>query len=156
MSSSDNKNKKSTGWGGYQGINDDKFDPDEHNRQIAARDESWGMGRLSDDVLQSSGGLRSELLKLVATSADAQQVLAAEGIELPTVAKQFRLSQNEIGTIVADARGLRTASIVVDGQTLTFQSEDRDFAMMSAERYLEKNRGPRDLTSSEALKVARM
>jgi hypothetical protein len=132
------------------------YNADEHNQKLAEQDEKWGMGRLSDDTIQNPGGLRSELLKLAATSRDAQEVLAAEGIELPTVPKKFRLSQSEIGTIVADTKGLWTASIVVDGQTLTFQSEDRDFAMMSAERYLEKNRGPRDLTSSEALKVARL
>jgi hypothetical protein len=129
------------------------WDQNAHAKDMEQHDQ---FNRLTDDAIPVLGGLRTKLQELVATNNEAQEVLAREGIELPTIAKQFRLSQGEIGTIVADSKGLWTASIVVDGQTLTFQSEDRDSAMMAVERYLEKNRGPRDLTASEALRVARL
>jgi hypothetical protein len=141
-------NKLNNPWGEP---NADKFNFDEHARNQDANDPFGN--RLVDNV---PGSLERNLLQLAATSDEAQDVLRENGIELPTVAKQFRMSHGEIGTIVADAKGLWRATIVVDGQTLTFQSEQRDSAMMGAERYLETNRGPRELTETEKLRVARI
>ncbi len=144
-------NKNNGGWGIP---NADKFNFDIHSRQLEKNDEQQGLSRLVDDG--SVGNLRRNLLQLAATSDEAQDVLRENGIELPTVAKQFRLSHGETGTIVANAQGLWTATIVADGETRSFLSENRDSAMMLAERHLEKNRGPRELTQGELLRVMRL
>jgi hypothetical protein len=141
-------NKLSNPWGEP---NADKFNFDEHARNQDANDPFGS--RLVDNV---PGSLERQLLQLAATNDEVQDVLRENNIDLPTVPKSFRLSHGEIGTIVADANGLWKATIMVDGQTLTFQSEGRDSAMMAAERCLEKNRGPRPLTESELIRVARL
>jgi hypothetical protein len=151
-------NNPSNPEGGWQGLNDDKYNADERNRQIAERDERLGFGQICNDGSTTPGGLRVELAKLVATSKEAQQIVLDSGGELPTVPKEFRLSQGEIGTVVADEQGQWTASVTSNGQTFAFRSESRDAALMACERALEKARGPqfKELTEGQRLNIIRL
>jgi hypothetical protein len=139
--------KKNGGWGIP---NSDKYDFDENARKA---DTSGLFSQAANDV---PGSLRRNILQLAVTNNEAQDVLRENNIDLPTIAKVFSLSCGETGTIVADENGLWRATILFEGKTVTFQSEDRDSAMMACENYISKHRGPRPLSESELIRLARL
>ena len=145
-------NKKSNGWS----INQDKFDADEHNRQIAARDESWGMGRLSDDTFQNAGGLRSKLEELVnSNNSEVNAVLAENGIENPRTPKWFFLSDKTPCVVYLDDSGWRATAYTREGE-VQYTGATREGVMLLAEASSSTHKTPRQLTAEERLRVARL
>ena len=147
-----NGNKQSSGWR----VNEDKFDADEHNRQIAARDESWGMGRLSDDTFQNAGGLRSKLEELVnSNNTEVNAVLAEHGIENPRTPTRFFLSDKTPCVVYLDDSGWRATAYTCEGE-VQFTAATRDGVMLLAEQSSSTHKTPRELTAEERLRVARL
>jgi hypothetical protein len=140
---------KNNPWASDPGF--EPYDQDTHARDLEQTDV---FNVMTNDA--PPGGLRQKLAELVATNADAQQAVLESGGSLPTVAKNFHVSSGETGVIVCDSKGVWRATITLNGEPLSFTSESRDEAMMACERYLEKNRGPRDLTPEEELLVKRV
>jgi len=128
------------------------WDQDAHARELETTDV---FNRLVDEG--HPGDLGRKLEQLAASdNPSAVAMLREAGIESPRTPHIFHLSDGSTGKVFADANGLWTATIRVGGKTLTFQSGDRDSAMMTAECHMENNRGPRELTESELLRVARL
>jgi hypothetical protein len=142
-------NTKSNPWAADK--NFEPYDANVHSKDLELNDV---FNVMTNDA--PPGGLRQKLAELVATNADAQQAVLESGGSLPTVAKNFHLSSGETGVIVCDTKGLWRATISVAGEPLSFTSESRDEAMLSAERYVQRSRGPRDLTPEEQLRVKRL
>ena len=139
--------------GGWNSLNEDKFNQFETSCRRVEADEKHGFGRLTDDC--ASIHLKSDLLKLAASdSPDAVAMLREAGIESPHAHRPFHLSDGTVGEIFADANGTWHARVTIAGETLDFAGEDRDGVMMSAERYARKNREPRALSESERYRIA--
>jgi hypothetical protein len=142
--------------GGWNSLNEDKFDQDENSRRVMESDEKLGFGRLTDDTFPVLGGLRTRLEELAARGdREVIAVLEENGIDDPRVPKRFFLSDGQPATIYSDADGWHSV-IEIGGQQLKFTSPDRDRSMLLAEEAASKDRAPRELTPTEQLRVARL
>jgi hypothetical protein len=150
--SSNSSNKKSSGWN----INEDKFDPDEHSRQVTARDEAWGMGRISDDTVRTPGGLRKQLEDLAnSNTAEVNEILAEHGITNSRVPVRFFLSDQTPCVVYLDDSGWRATAYTREGE-VQFTAATRDGVMLLAEQSCSTHKQPRALNDQERLRVARL
>jgi len=137
-------------------IKNDPWEPWDQNAHARDLEQTDVFNRLTDDAIPVRGGLRTKLEELANTDhPEVAQVLADAGIKNPRIPRRFYLSDGKEGTVFADDAGFH-AQIVIDGQTLTFTADNKDDAMAAAERHANSLRGPRELTESELLRVARL
>ena len=138
-------------------IRNDPFQPWDQNAHARDLEKTDQFNRLVHEHEVNPGGLRSRLEQLAASdSPDAVAMLREAGFESPHAHRLFHLSDGTVGEVFADQNGTWHARVNIAGKTLDFAGEDRDGVMMSAERHAQKNRGPRELTETEALRVARL
>src|SRR5258706_11594228 len=126
----------------------DGFEPWDQYAHAQDAEKGDVFNRLTDD--SASIHLKSDLLKLAASDhPDAVAALREAGIESPRAPKPFHLSDGTIGKVFAGADGTWHAVVTISGEELDFAGEDRDSVMMSADRFAQKNREPRKLSSTE-------
>src|ERR1700676_2588553 len=135
-------------------IKNDPFEPwnqEAHVRELEADDV---FNRLVSEAIP--GGLRSKLNALAnSDNKEVQEVLAEHGVENSRVPRTFYLSSGAPGTVVSFDTGW-AATIEVKGQKLTFNADNRDDAIMAAERYSNRDREPRELSETERYHISQL
>jgi hypothetical protein len=128
------------------------FDPDAHARDLEANDPFGS--RL---VEEGHPGDLARKLERMATSGDPGIIAALEesGVDDPRVPRTFYLSGGQPAKIYADSEGWHSV-LVIDGQQHKFTSAIREKSMFLAEQYMAQSRGPRKLSPTEELRIARL